>query len=199
MMTQLDLFSLLPSIEDDTPTPPSIYGSPARGLVARTAAFTDWSACSGRLDSYRVSHAWHPGLCEAAGTTPGCQVSVMTCDLRCDHHRACECVGDLIEKGVCLHCAWEGPDRLNQAAAVWDALDHAHPGWDDSPAVDPLRHDPSAKQKQRWRESVEELYGPRPQGYPIITRRPPGATRAVAGRSPWGGYDVALENFADRY
>ncbi len=203
-MTQLDLFTLLSSIEDDTPAPPSIYGSPARGLVARTAAFTDWCACYGRLDSYRVSHAWHPGLCEAAGATPGCQVSVMTCELRCDHHRACECVGDLIEKGACLHCAWEGPDRLNQAAAVWDALDHAHPGWDDSPAVDPLRHDPAPNRSNGGGRAWRSCMGPARRGIrsspaarPGRPGRWPGAHPGVVTTSPWKPSPTDTSNATD--
>jgi len=37
--------------------------------------------------------------------------------------------------------------------------------------VQPLGHEPSPKQRRRWNEEVDKLYGDRPEEYPIITER----------------------------
>lgn len=47
-----------------------------------------------------------------------------------------------------------------------------------------------------WKKQVIALYGDRPPGWPVITDRTPPGLRAVEGRSPWGGYDVAVQDLA---
>ena len=191
---QLDLLALLPTREEQRPTPPRLTVSPARGYAAREGAFSEWRQRYGGFDSARVSHGWHVALCEATGPVTRCQVTVLTVNLGCRHtgRAGCQCVGGLSYRGACLHCPWEGPVREDQTQAVGDGLDHAHPGWRNGPTVQPLGHEPSPKQRRRWNEEVDKLYGDRPEGYPIITERTTPGTRAVPGRSPWGGYDVAV-------
>jgi len=189
---QLDLLALLPTREEQHPTPPRLTGCPARGYAAREGAFSEWRQRYGGFDSARVSHGWHAALCEATGPVTCCQATVLTANLGCGHtgRAGCQCVGGLSYRGSCLHCPWEGPVREDQTQAVGDGLDHAHPGRRNSLTVQPLRHEPSPKQRRRWNEEVDKLYGDRPEGYPIITERTALGTRAVPGRSPWSGYDV---------
>ncbi len=189
---QLDLLALLSTREEEHPTPPRLTTSTARGYCAREAVYVEWCQRYGSVDCARVSHGWHATLCEAAGASARCQATVLNADLGCNcHQRDCQCVGDLYYRGACLHCTWEGPARDEQTQSVCDGLDHAHPEWRTSPTVAPLTHDPNPAQKRRWREKVDELYGDRPDGHPIITERSAPGTRAVPDRSPWGGYDVA--------
>lgn len=189
---QLDLLALLPTREEEHPTPPRLTTSPARGFAARLAAFAEWKQRYGNFDCIRVSHGWHEAMCEATGPVDRCQGTLLAANYGCDcSERDCQCVGGTYSRGACLHCAWEGPVRHDGGEAVCDALDHAHPDWRTSPVVAPLRHDATPARTRRWRAEVDTLYGDRPDGHPIITDRPPPGTRAVADRSPWGGYDVA--------
>ncbi len=168
---QLDLLALLPTREEQHPSPPRLTVSPARGYAAREGAFSEWRQRYGGFDSARVSHGWHAALCEATGPVTCCQATVLTANLGCGHtgRAGCQCVGGLSYRGACLHCPWEGPVREDQTQAVGDGLDHAHPGRRNSLTVQPLRHEPSPKQRRRWNEEVDKLYGDRPEGYPIIT------------------------------
>ncbi len=184
---QLDLLALLPTREEQHPTPPRLTASPARGYAAREVAYAEWKQRHGGFDCDRVSHGWHAALCEATGPVTHCQATVLTANLRCACSRGCHCVGDLYYRGACLHCPWEGPVREEQTETVGDGLDHAHLGWRNSPTVAPLGHEPSPKQRRRWNEEVDKRYGERPEGYPIITERTAPGTRAVPGRSPWRG------------
>jgi len=189
---QLDLLALLPTREESHPTPLRLTTSSARGFAARVAAYGEWRRRYGGVACARVSHGWHAAMCEATGPVTRCQATVLNADYGCGcDWRGCQCVGDLYYRGACLHCRWEGPVRDEQTQSVCDGLDHAHPGWRTSPTVAPTAHDPSPAQKRRWRERVDELYGNRPDGHPIITERTAPGTRAVPDRSPWGGYDVA--------
>jgi len=61
---QLDLLALLPTREEQHPTPPRLTGSPTRGYAAREGAFSEWRQRYGGFDSARVSHGWHAALCE---------------------------------------------------------------------------------------------------------------------------------------
>ncbi len=183
---QLDLLALLPTREEQRPTPPRLTVSPARGYAAREGAFSEWRQRYGGFDSARVSHGWHVALCEATGPVTRCQVTVLTVNLGCRHtgRAGCQCVGGLSYRGACLHCPWEGPVREDQTQAVGNGLDHAHPGWRNGPTVQPLGHEPSPKQRRRWNEEVDRLYGDRPEGYPIITERTTPGTRAVPAAPP---------------
>lgn len=192
---QLDLLALL--ADDAGANGPeeagrSLYATATRGVGARPAEFDLWRTQHGAVGSLRISHAWRVGISHPAVPTEQCQPTVLDCDLRCScFDGSCHCVGDLIYRGGCLRCDWEGEERRGEDGAVADGLDHAHPGWRDSPIVTALRYDATKRRGQLWQDTVLTEYGDRAAGWPIITDRPGDGTRAVPGRSPWGGYDVA--------
>ncbi len=200
---QLDMFAMLAADETEERSRggiPTLFAGPGRGLIARRAAAEQWArewAAVVRIGARYVSRAW--STYDPSTPTATCQAIVLSADLRCglpehDHGDDCLCVGDLVYRGFCRGCDWEAHDvhgRENRAAA--DALDHAHPGWRDSPVVPALACDSSNKAKATWVRRAREAYGDRPEGWPIITDRRGIGSRAVPGRSPWGGYDVAVE------
>jgi len=79
---------------------------------------------------------------------------------------------------------------VSEAEGQLDCWHYCPPARSDTPLPHDS-HEPSPKQRRRWNEEVDKLYGDRPEGYPIITERTAPGTRAVPGRSPWSGYDVA--------
>ncbi|WP_221936742.1 DUF6349 family protein [Skermania sp. ID1734] len=184
MGPQLDLFAELERSEREANEAngiPSLFGSPARGLVARQDEFEEWQRTYGSFASLCDSHAWVVEWTAPSAVTDTCQATVLHADLRCDHDEPCYCVGDLVCRGACTGCAWEGGAvRASEDDAVADALDHCFPGWRQSPIV----------VSQKGRGEVTQ-HPTRPDGWPIIVERGPGAgRRPVPGRSPWGGYDV---------
>lgn len=204
---QLDLFAMLAADENDRKRaagfPARLYGMSGRGLFTRIAAYdtwmTEWSPVI-ELGAGLVVRAWG---CRGGSTpvpTAECQPFVLTADLRCNvpAHSArgsmCTCVGGLVYRGFCTGCDWEARDEhLSESQAAVDALDHAHDGWRESPTVAPATYDPGSKAYANWQRGIETLYGDCPPGWPIITNRRGFGTRAVPGRSPWGGYDVAID------
>jgi hypothetical protein len=181
---------------------PSMFGDDARGFFNRVASAAAWSAAYGHFDCLRRSRAWRAEIGGGRGDEPTevCRPITLTADLRCDHHREdCSCVGDLVYRGACLHCHWEGGTCDGHNNAVEDAHDHTWPGWRDLPCV-PRRPEPgtSAKQKSRlarWAETVNEVY---PDGWlkgggPIRTARGQYGTRHVPDHTGFGGYDLCSD------
>ena len=205
---QLDLLALLAEI-DPPPIPPkpaSIYTFRARTLSEYRARYEQWR----REDPENgfgmafIAHAWtaYPFVASIPGQ---CDVVVINADLRCNHIKSrdgqCECVGSLVYRSICEHCGFHSEVYANEAAAVVDGLDHAYPGWRDSPIVPPCRAGADKKATSRWEATVREAYGERRRGWPIITGRDGPGTRSVEGRSPWKGYDVSdatLEQYPAR-
>ncbi len=181
---------------------PAMFDRAARGFFARVAAAEAWSDEHGHFDCLRRSHAWRAEIGGGRGDQPTevCRPITLTADLRCDHYRAeCSCVGELVYRGACLHCAWEGEIRDGHNRAVEDAHDHAWPGWRDLPCV-PRRPEPgtSAKQKTgttRWAETINNVYpdGWLESGGPIRTVRGRYGTRHVPDHTGFGGYDLCGE------
>lgn len=192
---QLDLFTVIEQAKRDAPAP-TLYGSPTRGVAARTAEFTTWCQTYGSFGSYIRSHAWTLGLTCPGSPTDRCQPTVLNADLRstCDCPTSCCCVGDLMYRGACRHCAWEGPAHTRENAAAENACDHAWPGWRELPLVP--RVPDERKKRATWVEYVNQLYPPGwlEHGGPIRTERPRGGTRHVPDRTPFGGYDLAATN-----
>ena len=210
---QLDLFADLDAAaeaEAETArrgafdTAPSIFGDVvARGFFARVRAAAAWDEQHGHFDRLRRSHAWRE---ERGGAGFGrgriarsavCRPASLIADLRCAHYdHDCSCVGDLVYRGACLHCAWEGEARCDRNTAVEDAHDHAWPGWRDLPCV-PRRPEPGPSKKhtdemQRRIEKVNTVY---PEGWlesggPILTVRGQYGTRHVPAYTGFGGYDL---------
>ena len=203
---QLDMFAMLAHDEYEAKVRaagiPRLYVGAARGLhhrLAEKAAWLEqWSEPVGR--GYGLVHkGWTPDctFLYLDIEVETCQAIVAHADLRCsilEHAgRPCYCVGALVHRGFCLACDWEADvDRGSDTEAALDALDHAHPGWRESPVVDEPKRDANTNHATKaWKKYVDEVYGERPQGWPIITRRSGVGHRAVAKRSPWGGYDVS--------
>ena len=185
---------------------PSIFGDTARGFFARVAAAKQWDENYGHFDCLRRSHAWRD---EIGGSGFGrgrnavaevCRPVTLTADLRCEHWDIdCCCVSDLVYRGACLHCAWEGDIRDDHNGAVEDAHDHTWPGWRDLPIVT-RRPEPGTSKSQvaaldRWVESVNAVYpdGWLEAGGPIRTARGYYGTRHVPNYSGFGGYDLCGE------
>ncbi|GIF74154.1 MULTISPECIES: DUF6349 family protein [Asanoa] len=198
---QLSLFDDLDAEVAPLPGPqtaaPSLYDSPSRGLVARTAEVEAWRARYGNWSSIRRSHAWEVHITCPDTPTARCQPTVLSADLRCDCLDNCCCVGDLLYRGACRGCDWEGEPRNQENAAVEDACDHAWPGWRDLPVVPRVPED--RKRHGAWVDRVATHYPTKwlTDGGPIRTRRSGLATRHVPGRTPFGGYDLAAEDPAD--
>ena len=154
---QLDLFHELERIEREAREAngiPSSFTSSARGLGERLAEFEAWRGRYGAFDSLRESHAWVVEWTAPNAATETCQATVLQADLRCDHDQPCYCVGDLVCRGACTGCSWEGGTvRASEDDAVADALDHCFPGWRQSPIV---------SQKGRG----EVTHPTRPDGWP---------------------------------
>lgn len=182
------------------PPAPCIFNSPARGLAARLAEWNAWTAEHGR--PYHRSHGWHVYITCPDTLTERCQPTVIECEFNrigddpppCGHDHIKRC------RGCCRGCAWEGPDRDDENAAVEDGMDHAWPGWRDLPAAP---RPPSVvnvgkashpKQVTRWTEQVNAVYpaGWLGAGGPIRTLREKYGTRHVPNATPWGGYDLAV-------
>jgi hypothetical protein len=192
-MVQLDLFAVIEAAKLDAPTM-SIYGSPARGLAARAAEAAAWREQHGRFGYLGRSHAWTVQIMCPESPTERCQPTVLSADLRCDCDRfdrdrePCSCVGELMYRGACRGCDWEGQPHEAENAAAEDACDHAWPGWTDLPVVADVPEE--RKKRARWVESVTALYPPGwlEAGGPIRTQY---GTRHVPNRTPFGGYDMA--------
>lgn len=188
---QLDLLTAIDAGKREAPAP-SLFGSPARGLPAREAEIARWREEHGAFGSLPRSHAWTAWLNRDNQPTARCQPIVLHADLRCHHHTArCYCAGDLLYRGACRACAWEGEPHDRENPAAEDACDHAWPGWRDLPAVP----EPPADRKAlaRWTERVTAAYPPGwlEAGGPIRTRRTHDGNRHVPGHTPHGGYDLA--------
>lgn len=182
---------------------PAIFDTDARGYFARVAAAAAWDNQHGHFDCLRRSHAWRAEI--GGGFTgdepaPECRPITLCADLRCDHYDGdCSCVGDLVYRGACLRCGWEGPARDDHNAAAEDAHDHAWPGWRELPCV-PRRPEYGASAKHttamaRWVAAVNALYpdGWLEAGGPIRTVRGCHGTRHVPGHTGFGGYALSAE------
>ena len=186
---QLDLFTAIEEAKLDAPAP-TLYGSPTRGLAARAAEFAAWRDGARLVRLLGRSHAWT--VCITCPDTPTerCQPTVLSADLRCDCDRydQCSCVGDLMYRGACRHCDWEGEPherrergrrgRLRPRVA---RLARACPSWRPCPR--------SARSAPLGSRGSTELYpaGWLEDGGPIRTRR----TGPAPGTSPAGPRSAA--------
>lgn len=195
---QLDLFAAIEEAKLGAPAP-TLYGSSARGLAARAAEFAAWRDAHGSFGSVGRSHAWT--VCITCPDTPTerCQPTVLSADLRCDCDRydECSCMGKLMYRGACRHCDWEGEPHDEENAAAEDACDHAWPGWRDVPVVPGVPEE--RKRRATWVEQTVEIYPTDwlEDGGPIRTARRRGGHRHVPGRTPFGGYDLAVVDVAE--
>lgn len=201
---QLDLFTPAP-----LGLPQCLRDSQACGLVARTAEFAAWQQEYGSFGSLVRSHAWTPPFGSPVAPTRRHQAAELSADLRRDRHHPvaepplCGCwdVDDLLYRGACVGCDWEGRPFAGLGAhnkAIEDACDHAWPGWRDLPVVPkPPEPGTSAAAKRALAAWAEKVAAACPPGWleaggPIRTLRTPPGTRHAEHGSRFGGYDLAV-------
>lgn len=122
------------------------------------------------------SHMWATSF--ATRPTRGAHpMEVVSAHLGCECPRGtdCQCVTALVYRAWCRDCAHWTAIRDDESAAVVELHDHCWPGWRELPVG------ATADRGPHWEQA----------GAPIITERAPHGTRAVAGYSPYGGYDLA--------
>jgi hypothetical protein len=200
---QLDIFAAIDEANAEQ-RPRCAFNSPARGVTARLAEFAEWQAEYGRNGSLRRSHAWTAMFPGKVGPTDRCMPAVLDADVRKPDELddiatwpRCGCsenYDELMYRGVCRGCDWEGRPRRGENPAVEDACDHAWPGWRDVPIVAKWPGSSSPK-AGRWLERALASYpaGWLEAGGPIRTLRPSGGTRHNGQHAtPYGGYDMAV-------
>jgi|GEM_PF-4435970 len=204
MTIQLDLFDMAAAdaqAERETHDIPSLFNFDSADLADYDRVFLEWKTQWGNFNCIAISHAWRFVTDVLSPLpAPGCQPVVMRAQTGCHHHHwteTCMCVGQHTSpfRARCRGCTWRSELVATETEAVFAGLDHTHPGWRQSPVVSPRPHD-NPKKQQRWDTAVANLYGNRPEGWPIITDRDHRGARAVPSRSPWGGYDVAAHSLA---
>lgn len=154
----------------------------------------------------------HPGgWCDSVKVSK-CSPTVETVDWRCNcwlnfHGSAtefanenCQCVGDLMYRGACLHCDWKGTAWDEENLATGETHDHCWPGWRELPIVGraPERGDSKSAQADiaKWlTQMVAAGYskGWLLNGGPIRTRRQRTGRRSHSRGTPFGGYDLCGE------
>ena len=200
---QLDLFAEYEAAEQQrrAAEAPSLFDASHQGYFTRIAALQQWKQDYGNFGCYQRSHAWHAELtAQAEQPTEACRPTILMADLRCDHFDGdCMCVGDLVYRGACLHCPWEGPVRDEANLAAEDAHDHAWPGWRDLP-IAPRRPESGTNSKHRqalarWTKTVTDTYPDQwlESGGPIRTSRRRYGTRHIPNHTGFGGYDLCGE------
>lgn len=188
---------------------PCLFNSAIRGIAAREAEFEAWTAEHGNFGSMMRSHAWTMWITCPYEPTGRCQPTVLSADTRRWDSRddmpapECDCAriyDDLLYRGACTGCTWEGAPRGGENPAAEDACDHAHPGWRELPAVPRVPENWSgygkkaAQTRDRWLARVNEVYpaGWLEAGGPIRTARRSMEGRHVPAHTPFGGYDMAI-------
>ncbi|MFD5428246.1 DUF6349 family protein [Streptomyces sp. NPDC127084] len=101
-----------------------------------------------------------------------------------------------INRGACLACTWEGPERHRRDEAIEDAHDHTHPGWRQLPIFHPC---PSGKSAKTWQRHLESTY---PEGWfdaggPLRLYAKPPFDMHDAGAAPGGGF-ILYTAYRDR-
>lgn len=96
-------------------------------------------------------------------------------ECRCRREVSCQCVTALVYRAWCGDCAYWTSIHAGETAAVEELHDHCWPGWRSLPVG------LNADREEHWTQ----------HGAPVVTARGEHGRRAVPGRSPYGGYDLA--------
>lgn len=142
-------------------------------------AWNLWKSLNGNQGAIPMSRMWHPSW-YAPTVTAEHEGALFSAALwGCRHDRGCSCVGGDAHRMICDPCKWQVFGDEPTVVEAWH--DHAWPGWRELPAASPA--------------TAADVYPPEFQqtGAPIITDRGAFGWRHVPGRSPWGGYDLALQ------
>lgn len=162
-------------------------------------AFERWVEENGVFGCLARSGMWHRALCsDPFATANGHSHYQLIADLRSDdrpdvqHVEGIERFDRLLYQSICRECRWHTiHDGENKAVEAWH--DHAFPGWRTLPVVplSALGSNPANHQTRAGKWALEHYPKAwRIGGAPIRTERERGATRHVAGRSPFGGFDL---------
>ena len=163
------------------------------------AAFSRYQAENGSFGSIPRSHMWHPALtCPPLILTVHelhVYVAAAHCDSEDHDHSAAPLPQQLLYQANCPRCRWHQISP-SETAVVEAWHDHAMPGWRDLPTMPATltKHDAPRQATQRRLGWIQTTYPAEWQfaGAPALTARTGHATRPVAGRSPLGGYDLAV-------
>lgn len=172
------------------------YATPAE----HAAALDRWIEEHGRLGFIARSRMWHPTSYSGGVEGDAHSCCILTAECRALRHEGIP--RDLpphvpdayMHQANCQPCRWHFIDPSERVVVeAWH--DHAFPGWRDLKVM-PLEVQPEpGKKALAW---IAEHYGDRPAGHPLRTeRKQPIATRHVAGRSPWGGFDLGYHRDKD--
>lgn len=163
------------------------------------AAFDRYVAEHGHFGCRIHSHMWIDHITDQPFSFGGHEFVLMDADAgrECPpghDHTASPLPGKLMYQAICAPCRWhEVSDVSNAVIDAWH--DHAMPGWRDLPEFPlGLSHADTRQQKAAAAAWITQRYPPEWQrpGVPVRTMRQPMGTRHVAGRSPLGGYDLAI-------
>ncbi len=151
---------------------------------------------NGRFGCIPNSHMWHRAVAHDGITgsddidTPAHTAHVFTADVGCrclrPYDDRCSCTTAYLHQIICDRCTWHAIGDENTVVEGWH--DHAFPGWRTLPVVPETKTD---RARAAWIEANYPEHARTP-GAPIRTLRQRIGGRHIPGRSPWGGYDLAV-------
>ena len=205
--------------EDALAALPTWEGAPL-GFTSRYFSSTDLDAAQTRRaeeDRHRAwedrhRHGWISDPCGARASHGLHTIASYTSDTSCrwDYHGIndgqrprlvaeripCECVGNYLHLIVCDTCElhWIDPD-WNVVVEAWH--DHAFPGWRELPVLPPKLRGQMGNNKMnpKLEDWLDTNYPEhfRIPGAPILTNRGGTGTRHVPNYSPYGGFDLSVD------
>lgn len=173
------------------------------------AAFARWRAQYGHFGSIPLSHMWFSSLSDKPLILDDHELHVYKADASCDlsvygipspgrdaalhDHTTHPLPGQHMTQANCPTCRWHRIGDERDVIEAWH--DHAFPGWRQLPVLPAKlgRSRGERKTDQKIRDWTLTNYPTQwhRHGSPIVTERGPHGTRPVAGRAPFGGYDMA--------
>lgn len=221
MTTTLSLSDAIDQLiaEEALAAMPAWTGAPL-GFTSRYYSAADLDAAAERRDKInatkpwteRIRHGWRYDMCGVRGTFGAHTIATYTSDTGCmwDYHQVdegqrprlvseripCECVGGYLHLIVCDTCELHWIDEgWNTVVEAWH--DHAFPGWRDLPILPAKLRGQMGTRKMnpKLEEWLEGNYPTefRVPGAPIRTDRGGSGTRHVPEYSPYGGFDLSVD------
>ena len=168
------------------------------------AAFDRFQFEYGTFGCIPASHMWNRagGIRLPTATANGHELHLFNANGDCSgkwapahlhQHTPGELPGKYMTQAICPACSWHHIGGHEEAVEAWH--DHAFPGWRELPVV-PLNIHSCGDDKRRIRRLHDWVAEHYPEQWqqphcPTRSERASYATRAVAGGSPWKGYDLA--------
>lgn len=205
--------------EDTIANLPTWAGAPL-GFTSRYYSSAELDSAAERRDQLnalkpwadRIRNGWRSDPCGARGIVGTHTIASYTSDTGCmwDYHQIkegqrprliseripCECIGSYLHLTVCDTCElhWISDD-WNTVVEAWH--DHAFPGWRSLPTLPTKLRGQMGTRKMtpQLEDWLEEHYPPefRVTGAPILTDRGGSGTRHVPDYSPYGGFDLSVD------